>query len=86
GANRVAVPRRFFKVVVSPWANPPRGIGFIMPNGRVPGGLQAAAVTIDSVEAVTGHDFFSALPDSLENMIESQCRFNYWSNLRPTDL
>lgn len=79
GEQMVAVPKAFFKVVAAPYANPPRGIGFIMPNGTVKGGLQAAAVTIDSVEAVTGHDFFATLPDSVQNIIESQCRFQKWS-------
>lgn len=80
GENQVAVPKAFFKVVLSPWANPPRGIGFIMPNGRVNGGIQAAAVTIDSVEALTGHNFFASLPDSIQNMIESQVQFHKWDN------
>lgn len=83
GENQVAVPKAFFKVICSPYANPPRGIGFIMPNGKVPGGLQAAAVSIDEVEAATGHDFFSALPDEIENALEAECRFHYWSNLKP---
>lgn len=82
GDSKVAVPQRFFKVIISPYANPPRGIGFIMPNGKAKGGIQACAVTIDSVEAVTGHDFFSALPDDIENDIESQCKFHYWSTLK----
>lgn len=82
GDSRVAVPQRFFKAIISPYANPPRGIGFIMPNGKVPGGMQAAAVTIDSIEAVTGHDLFSTLPDEIENDIESQCKFHYWSTLK----
>lgn len=82
GESQVAVPKAFFKVIASPYANPPRGIGFIMPNGTVPGGMQAAAVTIDSVEALTGHDFFVTLPDSIQNIIESQCRFQKWSQLK----
>lgn len=82
GDSRVAVPQRFFKAIISPYANPPRGIGFIMPNGKVPGGMQAAAVTIDSIEAVTGHDFFASLPDSIESAIESQCKFHHWSTLK----
>lgn len=82
GDSKVFVPRRFFKVIASPHANPPRGIGFIMPNGNVPGGMQQAAVTIDEVERITGHDFFSSLPDDIENEIESQCKFHYWSNLK----
>lgn len=83
GESMVVVPERFFKVILSPYGPEPRGIGFIMPNSRVPGGMQACAVSIDSVEAVTGHDFFSALPDDVERAVESQCKFNYWSNLKP---
>lgn len=82
GATGVVVPQRFFKVILSPYANPPRGIGFLMNNGYVEGGMQAAAVSIDSVERVTGHDFFAELPDSIENEVESQCRFHYWSTLK----
>lgn len=83
GENAVAVPKAFFKVICSPYANPPRGIGFIMTNGKVAGGLQAAAVTIDEVERITGHNFFSALPDDVENAIEAECKFHLWSNLKP---
>lgn len=83
GRSEVAVPKRFFKVVLSPWSNPPTGIGFIMDNGKIPGGLQTTAVTIDEVESITGHDFFAALPDSIEQIVESQCRFNAWSNAKP---
>ncbi|MCM1401610.1 MAG: DNA/RNA non-specific endonuclease [Bacteroides sp.] len=83
GDTRIAVPQRFFKVILSPFASPMRGIGFIMPNDRVPGGMQAAAVSIDEVERVTGHDFFSSLPDDIENDVESQCDFHFWSTLKP---
>lgn len=79
GDSRVYVPRKFFKVIISPYANPARGIGFIMPNEKVEGGMQACAVSIDSVETLTGHDFFSSLPDEIEDEIESQCDFHYWS-------
>lgn len=81
GQTGVDVPRRFFKVVVSPYAAVPQGIGFIMPNAYIEGGMQGCAVTIDSVEALTGFDFFAALPDSVESALESQCNFNRWSRL-----
>lgn len=83
GDSHIAVPRRFFKVILSPYANPPRAIGFLMNNGAVPGGMQAAAVSVDEVEAATGYDFFSTLPDSIEAAVESECRFHYWSTLKP---
>lgn len=82
GDSKVAVPQRFFKVILSPYIENPRGIGFIMPNAKVPGGMQAAAVSIDEVEQVTGYDFFSSLPDEIENDVESQCKFHYWSTLK----
>lgn len=83
GEARVAVPHAFFKVILSPYANPPRAIGFIMNNGKVNGGLQAACVSVDSVEAVTGYDFFAPLPDSIENAIEAECNFHFWSTIKP---
>ena len=83
GDARVAVPKRFYKVILSPNARPMRGIGFIMPNGKPEGGMQACAVSIDEVERVTGLDFFAALPDSIENAVESQCDFPMWSRIKP---
>ena len=79
GSTGVAVPNGFFKVVLSPYANPPRAIGFLMPNGPVPGGMQKCAVSVDSVETATGFDFFSALPDDIETEVEKQCDFHRWS-------
>ena len=78
GSTRVAVPKRFFKVVVAPYANPPRGIGFLFPNAEVAGGLAKCATTIDEIERVTGHDFFATLPDNVENVVEAQCDFYKW--------
>lgn len=82
GTTGVAVPERFFKVILSPYATPPRAIGFIMPNGDTPGGMQKYAVSVDEVERITGYDFFSALPDDIESQLESTCNFTQWSQLK----
>lgn len=82
GQSGVKVPRRFFKVIIAPYSDPPRGIGFIMNNGSVPGGIQTCAVSIDRVEEITGHDFFSTLPDDIETRLESQCNFTQWSAIK----
>ena len=79
GVTGVAVPRSFFKVILSPYADPPYAIGFLMPNGPTPGGMQKYAVSVDSVESVTGHDFFSSLPDELEAKLESNVDFQAFS-------
>ena len=82
GDNKVAVPNRFFKVVLSPFREEPVAIGFLMNNGKVEGGMQGAAVTVDEVEAITGHDFFSALPDDVENKVEAYKNFTRWSQMK----
>lgn len=82
GATGVAVPSSFFKVILAPYVEHPWAIGFIMPNSYVDGGMQKTAVTVDQVEAVTGYDFFSALPDELENDIEGKMDFNAFSHVR----
>lgn len=81
GGTGVAVPQSFFKVILAPFVEQPWAIGFIMPNGYVDGGMQKAAVPVDQVETLTGYDFFSALPDSIENDIEARCDFNAFSRI-----
>ncbi len=80
GKSQIPVPERFFKVIIAPYANPPRGIAFIMPNAKIEGGMAAVATTIDEIEAITGYDFFSSLPDQIENTIEAQSNLPQWNN------
>lgn len=78
GKNKVTVPARFFKVVLAPYANPPRAIGFLMPNRKVDGGVQSTVMSVDQIEQITGYDFFSALPDEIENEIEAAAAYHVW--------
>lgn len=82
GATGVRVPQRFFKVVLSPYTTPARGIGFIMPNEKVEGGMQRCATSIREVERITGLDFFYELDDSIENAVETQNDFNAWNRVK----
>lgn len=82
GSSGVAVPEKFFKVILAPWAEMPYAIAFLTDNGSVAGGMQAAAVTVDRIEAITGHDFFSALPDDVEDKLESTVDFTRWSRMK----
>lgn len=82
GDTRVWVPRRFFKVVLSPDANPPRALGFVMPNRKVEGGMDATVTTVDEVEKLTGYDFFAALPDEIEDAVESKSNLHQWPGIR----
>ncbi len=74
----VAIPDAFYKVVYAPEQG--RAIGFIYPNEPVSGSFKKRAVTIDEVERLTGLDFFPALPDNVENALESHANPDQWSN------
>ncbi len=79
GSSHIPVPERFFKVILAPQANPPMGIAFIMPNSKVEGGAQSTTATIDQIEAITGYDFFSALPDDIETQLEAHSALHEWN-------
>ena len=76
GKSEVAVPERFFKVILSPYVNPPRAIGFIVPNSPTHDGIQSMAVSVDQIEQLTGFDFFSCLPDDIETQVEQQAKYH----------
>lgn len=54
--------------------------GFIYPNEPVSGSFKKRVVTVDEVERRTGLDFFSSLPDNVENALESHSDPDHWSN------
>ena len=79
GPDKVSVPKYFYKVILDYTDPDIKGIGFILPNASSGAPLQNYAVTIDSVEKVTGIDFFPALPDKQEKKIEKTLCIPCWS-------
>lgn len=80
GSNNVRVPSAFFKVLLAPYASPMRAIGFVYPNMKCDGNMAAYAVSVDDVEKMTGLDFFSSLPDEIENDVEAVVSFKDWNS------
>lgn len=83
GENKVVIPDKFFKVLLTQKEGKWKGVGFIFHNPPkrdsristkppVNRPLESYTATIDEVEAVTGLDFFHKLPDSTENAVEQQ--------------
>lgn len=79
GESRVVVPSSVFKVILAPYVNPMRAIAFIYPNQKAKGGLDKHIARVDDVENATGMDFFSSLPDDIENAIEATSDLNQWN-------
>ena len=61
--NEVSIPEYFWKVFADLDGDSPRAIGFVMRNTKLDGPPISYAVTVDSVETLTGLDFFHALED-----------------------
>lgn len=79
GENRVRVPSAFFKVIVAPYLDKPRGIAFVYPNQNSPGNMALYAMSIDDVEKLTGFDFFPTLPKEMQDKVEAQSSLREWS-------
>ena len=77
--HQIRVPDAFFKVILTGVEKgKPRAIGFIYKNSAGNRPLDSYVNSIDQVERITGLDFFSALPDDVENRIEKEYRMEDW--------
>ncbi|MDE5849196.1 MAG: DNA/RNA non-specific endonuclease [Muribaculaceae bacterium] len=77
--SQIRVPDAFFKILLAPYIEEPRGIAFVYPHMKCPGNMQDYATSIDEVEMITGFDFFSELPDEIEDKVESTFSFADWN-------
>ena len=80
GQNKVSVPEYFYKIVLDSDPNQDniKAIAFLIANSQSPQPLQDFVVTIDSLETLTGIDFFYTLTDEVENFLESKSHVNAW--------
>jgi endonuclease G len=70
-ASKVAIPEWFYKILY--WPQQKVAIGFLIQNkGHSGQNYRDFQVTVDEIEAMTGLDFFSQLPDNLEDAMESE--------------
>ena len=77
GKNKVQVPSGFFKVVYR--SKPSQeAIGFVFQNNGTSQPWRGLACSVDSIEKLTGYDFFPQLPDDIENRVEASERLRDW--------
>ena len=70
GENEVFVPRAFFKVLVAYKNEKVMGIGFIVPHEKSDKSLYSFATSIDSIEDLTGIDFYCRLDELTQSIVE----------------
>jgi endonuclease G len=79
GVNRVGVPGYYFKVIADISAPSYKVIAFLLQNRSSSGDIMNYAVTIDSLERITGYDFFPSLTDkSMAERMEKNVYIRLW--------
>jgi endonuclease G len=78
GPNGVSIPNEYFKVILDYQEPELKGIGFILKNESSSTPLKSFIVSIDSLEQLTGLNFFPALPDSIEEILEASVNITSW--------
>jgi endonuclease G len=78
GPNQIPIPKAFYKVVLDYSQPDIKAIGFILPNQGSSSPLSTFAISIDEVEKQTHLDFFTKLPDEIENRIEQTVCTHCW--------
>ncbi|WP_347173786.1 DNA/RNA non-specific endonuclease [Polaribacter uvawellassae] len=78
GESRVTVPRCFYKTIIRFHKEELFGIGFLLKNEKSNSSVSSFSVSIDSIEKVTGLDFFHQLDIAIQNQLESNSNYQYF--------
>ena len=68
GKNNVSVPDQFYKIIYD--VKNQKMFAYLMPNKKIES-REKYVVTVDSIEALTGIDFYADLSDDLEDKLEA---------------
>ena len=79
GTHRVSIPKLYYKIILDYFLPEYKATAFLFPNRDVYYDLSQFNVSIDSIEKITGIDFFPSLPDTLEARLEIQKGLKQWS-------
>jgi len=78
GSMRVSIPELYYKIIYDYGSSPTKAIAFVFPNKPQSYKIVNHVVAVDSIEKLTGIDFFPALADSAEERIEKKSDLAAW--------
>lgn len=78
GSERVGVPQAFYKIVVDASNGTLESIAFLIPNKAATDSYKEYTTSIDSIEAITGIDFFANLNEEEASRLESSVQTTPW--------
>ena len=79
GQEQVLVPNYFYKILLDNSNGQYKMIAFLVPNAKSNKPLYEFVVSVDSIEKMTGIDFFPKLDDKTENSLEKNSDYKAWS-------
>jgi endonuclease G len=80
GEERIPIPNSFYKLILRYESQTYKAIGFVLPNSTTTlNDLPNYVCSVDSIEKITGLDFFTDLPDNLEMQFESGKNIKDWN-------
>lgn len=79
GDENVSVPNQFYKVLIDNNTGKTKMIAFLIPHKDSNKPLYEFVVSVDTIEKLTGIDFFPELDDAIENQLEASSSYKGWS-------
>ena len=78
GKNEVSIPEFFFKVAYDYTSDTPQGIAFVMPNDACKYPVWNYSMSIDSLEQITGFNFFANESEERQQAFEAEQSIAIW--------
>ncbi len=79
GKEEISVPNYFYKILLDNSNGQYRMIAFLVPSKKSDKPIYDFVVSVDSIEKMTGIDFFPKLDDKIENSLEKNSDYKAWS-------
>jgi len=78
GSERVSVPEAFYKIILDTSGGQYKTLAFLIPNEPTNNSFYEYVVTIDTIEAQTGIDFFPKFSTEIQQELESKIDLKVW--------
>jgi endonuclease G len=79
GSEQVTVPNYFYKILFCKSKGNYKMVGFLMPHQNKNEPLYQYVVSVDTIEKITGINFFPQLEDAVEDKLEQEINYKAWA-------
>ena len=79
GSENVAIPKYFYKILYCNYKGKNKMVAFLMPSVKSKESIYKFVVSVDTIEKITGIDFFPQLNDAIEKELESKSDYKAWA-------